>query len=603
MQTSCGSPCYAAPELVISEGMYVGSAVDIWSCGVILYAMLAGYLPFDDDPANPDGDNINLLYKYIINTQLTFPDYVSAEARDLLGMMLVPDPSRRCDLESIKRHPWLSSYRGLFEKSVDDLEEQAMEMQNAKRLQYQKMMRQREKESTHVKMSRTQSARMDTGSVSGGNNMGLSSSASTRTTTTTRTAQPQHEFLYETGGADLVPPTTGRRVVASAIIPTSHAAAYDDDPFGASKPPMPQSSEGATPSRKSSASKQKSAHKSPSKTSGPPPSQSPQTQKKKGGYRHTLQVEYDDGESSQPPAPPMVNGHSAPMPTAPTAAYDSSDHFVSSPMTMSPPEPLLPPAHVPEPVKTNGATPAEAAVPEGIPAKEDEVVANGDGQDTPKKPSRDSASAATPKAKTIPSSISITEQPVPEPLPSPTTPRGVSKEAPSSPSPAPKPKRADSVGPSLHTSGDEASAVGSTEGPAPTVLPTPSITSNEAETVASTGPASTTSSAISVPQSTSANSQKSRTRHRKGLSLDKFNPTNLFGGSKETPVEKYGGGSKPPTTGPKPKEAPPSAFDPKGVPASSSTTSAASETASTKSKASKRKTFTLMMGEQFGTAK
>ncbi|KZT54739.1 kinase-like protein, partial [Calocera cornea HHB12733] len=77
MVTSCGSPCYAAPELVISEGAYVGSAVDVWSCGVILYAMLAGYLPFDDDPSNPDGDNINLLYKYIVSTTLTFPDYVS----------------------------------------------------------------------------------------------------------------------------------------------------------------------------------------------------------------------------------------------------------------------------------------------------------------------------------------------------------------------------------------------------------------------------------------------------------------------------------------------------------------------------------------------
>jgi protein-serine/threonine kinase len=89
MQTSCGSPCYAAPELVISEGLYVGSAVDIWSCGVILYAMLAGYLLFDDDPANPDGDNINHLYRYIVSTSLSFPDYISTEARDLLSFTMV----------------------------------------------------------------------------------------------------------------------------------------------------------------------------------------------------------------------------------------------------------------------------------------------------------------------------------------------------------------------------------------------------------------------------------------------------------------------------------------------------------------------------------
>ena len=110
MQTSCGSPCYAAPELVISDGLYVGSAVDIWSCGVILYAMLAGYLPFDDDPANPDGDNINLLYKYIVNTPLSFPDYISEDARDLLSIMLVPDPARRADL------PTLSTVCGAVER-------------------------------------------------------------------------------------------------------------------------------------------------------------------------------------------------------------------------------------------------------------------------------------------------------------------------------------------------------------------------------------------------------------------------------------------------------------------------------------------------------
>ncbi|CAG8500655.1 16498_t:CDS:10 [Dentiscutata heterogama] len=122
MATSCGSPCYAAPELVISEGLYVGSAVDIWSCGVILYAMLSGYLPFDDDPSNPDGDNINLLYKYIINTPLVFPEYVSPDARDLLRKMLVPDPAKRCDMKTIMSHRWLMPYATLFEYSIQELE-------------------------------------------------------------------------------------------------------------------------------------------------------------------------------------------------------------------------------------------------------------------------------------------------------------------------------------------------------------------------------------------------------------------------------------------------------------------------------------------------
>ncbi|KAI8579874.1 hypothetical protein K450DRAFT_239491 [Umbelopsis ramanniana AG] len=125
MATSCGSPCYAAPELVVSEGLYVGSAVDIWSCGVILYAMLCGYLPFDDDPANPDGDNINLLYKHILSSSLVFPDYVSPMARDLLDKMLVPDPTKRCDIQTIMDHPWLQQYRSLFAKSVRELEFQA----------------------------------------------------------------------------------------------------------------------------------------------------------------------------------------------------------------------------------------------------------------------------------------------------------------------------------------------------------------------------------------------------------------------------------------------------------------------------------------------
>ncbi|KAH6633992.1 hypothetical protein B0J18DRAFT_4555 [Chaetomium sp. MPI-SDFR-AT-0129] len=115
MQTSCGSPCYAAPELVVSDSLYTGRKVDVWSCGVILYAMLAGYLPFDDDPANPEGDNINLLYKYIVNTPLTFPEYVTPHARDLLRRILVPNPRKRADLFEVARHSWLNEYAHVVE--------------------------------------------------------------------------------------------------------------------------------------------------------------------------------------------------------------------------------------------------------------------------------------------------------------------------------------------------------------------------------------------------------------------------------------------------------------------------------------------------------
>lgn len=626
MQTSCGSPCYAAPELVISEGLYVGSAVDIWSCGVILYAMLAGYLPFDDDPANPDGDNINLLYKYIINTQLTFPDYVSQEARDLLGLMLVPDPARRCDLDQIKRHPWLKAWVGLFEKSVEDLELQAMEMQNAKRLQYQKMMRSREREAPHAKMNRTQSARMENGSSGIPMAPGVSSSASVRT------GRGQHEFLYETGGADLLPPNRGGRAVASAIIPTSHASAYDDDPFGAMSRPSESSrqqaesaaQEDGSRERKSS-TKSKTAAKSPSKTNAAsPPMQSPQGQKKKGGYRHTIQLEYDDGESAAPP-PPQPNGaltvsHGDPFVASPSAMHpefpDSLARGYSSTTTTS----MMTSTSVngvPETitsVTSNGLPEGAvdvvdmslATMPRTPDLAQDNtaVITNGEGQETPKKQSRDSA--ATPKGRKTPSSINTAGAAPPVPG-SPTTPRGSAK-SPSPPqlplTPSPILKRAPPTEPAVPTTTVEQLL----PVVAPPIVPTsPSATSTQddkhLQEATTNGTASASASAISVPHSTSTTSNKSRTRHRKGLSLDKFNLGNLLG--KSDPTEKYGAGSKPPTSGPKKHaEVPPTSFDARGVPASASASSTAgSETASTKSKASRRKTLTLMMQEPFGTVK
>ncbi|KAI9245064.1 kinase-like domain-containing protein [Sporodiniella umbellata] len=114
MATTCGSPCYAAPELVVNAGLYAGSAVDIWSCGVILFAMLSGYLPFDDDPTNPDSDDISQLYRYIVSTRLVFPSHISPEACDLMEKMLVPDPTKRCTLDTVAKHPWLSEYKELL---------------------------------------------------------------------------------------------------------------------------------------------------------------------------------------------------------------------------------------------------------------------------------------------------------------------------------------------------------------------------------------------------------------------------------------------------------------------------------------------------------
>ncbi|KAG6335082.1 hypothetical protein ID866_4010 [Astraeus odoratus] len=303
MQTSCGSPCYAAPELVISEGLYVGSAVDIWSCGVILYAMLAGYLPFDDDPANPDGDNINLLYKYIVNTPLSFPDYVSAEARDLLSMMLVPDPTRRADLRSIMAHPWLSAFAHIFSKSVEDLERAAMEQHQMKRLAYQRQMRQAAAAATQpepARVARTQSARVD-------GMLNVASSAAPRSHSYRENAsgQNQPEYLYETSIDQSIysspsPPMDSRQTTSLAVSPTTP---MDDDPF-APHPPVSIPVTISTPDDSPSVGTSNKDNVS-QVTTNVPAAQNSADHKKKGpsGFRHTIQVEYPGEPRSHEPSP------------------------------------------------------------------------------------------------------------------------------------------------------------------------------------------------------------------------------------------------------------------------------------------------------------
>lgn len=131
MSTSCGSPVYAAPELVMTGRLYAGKGVDIWSCGIILYAMLCGYLPFDDDIKNPNGDNIGRLYRYIMANPPKYPSHLSSLSKDLIGNMLIPDPSKRCTLEQIMHHSWLLPYKDQILKSVDQLELEALEIKKS----------------------------------------------------------------------------------------------------------------------------------------------------------------------------------------------------------------------------------------------------------------------------------------------------------------------------------------------------------------------------------------------------------------------------------------------------------------------------------------
>ncbi|XP_061191504.1 5'-AMP-activated protein kinase catalytic subunit alpha-2-like isoform X11 [Saccostrea echinata] len=98
LRTSCGSPNYAAPE-VISGKLYAGPEVDIWSCGVILYALLCGTLPFDDE-------HVPTLFRKIKSGIFAVPDYLNKEVVSLLCMMLQVDPLKRATISQIREHEW-----------------------------------------------------------------------------------------------------------------------------------------------------------------------------------------------------------------------------------------------------------------------------------------------------------------------------------------------------------------------------------------------------------------------------------------------------------------------------------------------------------------
>ena len=102
LKSACGSPSYAAPEMLNGE-KYRAPPVDIWSSGIVLFAMICGYLPFEDE-------NNEVLYEKICKGKFVIPNHVSESGRDLLNKILVTDPKKRFTIFQIKNHPWFSLY-------------------------------------------------------------------------------------------------------------------------------------------------------------------------------------------------------------------------------------------------------------------------------------------------------------------------------------------------------------------------------------------------------------------------------------------------------------------------------------------------------------
>ncbi|KAG8045642.1 hypothetical protein GUJ93_ZPchr0008g11683 [Zizania palustris] len=98
LHTTCGTPAYVAPEIINKKG-YDGAKADIWSCGVILFVLLAGYLPFHDA-------NLMEMYRKINRGDVRYPQWFTSDVRKLLSRLLDPNPNTRITVETLVEHPW-----------------------------------------------------------------------------------------------------------------------------------------------------------------------------------------------------------------------------------------------------------------------------------------------------------------------------------------------------------------------------------------------------------------------------------------------------------------------------------------------------------------
>ncbi|CAN0846806.1 CBL-interacting serine/threonine-protein kinase 14 [Linum grandiflorum] len=116
LHTLCGTPAYVAPEILAKKG-YDGAKVDIWSCGVILFVLVSGYLPFNDT-------NLMAMYKKIYKGEFRCPKWTSPDLRRFLFRLLDSNPDTRITVDEILRDPWFKmDYKDTTNyQVVDDFE-------------------------------------------------------------------------------------------------------------------------------------------------------------------------------------------------------------------------------------------------------------------------------------------------------------------------------------------------------------------------------------------------------------------------------------------------------------------------------------------------
>ncbi|XP_058787883.1 CBL-interacting serine/threonine-protein kinase 11-like [Vicia villosa] len=98
LHTLCGTPAYVAPEILAKRG-YDGAKVDVWSCGVVLFVLAAGYLPFNDQ-------NLMVMYRKIYKGEFRCPRWMSPDLRRFLSKLLDTNPETRITVEEMTRDPW-----------------------------------------------------------------------------------------------------------------------------------------------------------------------------------------------------------------------------------------------------------------------------------------------------------------------------------------------------------------------------------------------------------------------------------------------------------------------------------------------------------------